>query len=79
MHYTQLNTISEKELKILEAVDESLLRAFVNAHSKTPLEFLYLEAGSIPIFYIISVRRLCYHGIPPSDSKRLETEQTGIS
>merc|ERR1712115_524774 len=39
----------------------SLLRALVNAHCKTPLEFLYLEAGVVPIRFIISTRRLIYH------------------
>ena len=33
---------------MLESVDEHLLRSLVKAHSKTPLEFLYLEAGEVP-------------------------------
>ena len=46
------------EIRLLEKVDEYLLRALVKAHSKTPLEFLYLEAGALPIRFIISSRRL---------------------
>ena len=53
--------ISETEIKMLEAVDEHLLRALVKAHSKTALEFLYLESGAFPIRFIISSRRLLYH------------------
>ena len=55
------HAISEKEIKLLEAVDEHLLRSLVGGHAKTPLEFLYLEAGAIPIRYIIACRRMIYH------------------
>ena len=34
--------VSEKEIKMMETVDEYLLRSLVKGHSKTPLEFLYL-------------------------------------
>ena len=55
------HNISETEIRILETVDEYLLRALVKAHSKTALEFLYLESGAIPIRFIIASRRLIYH------------------
>ena len=55
------HNISESEIKMLEQVDEYLLRTLVKGHSKTPLEFLYLEAGATPIRFIISSRRLMYH------------------
>ena len=54
------HSISENEIMMLEMVDEYLLRSMVKGHSKTPLEFLYLEAGAIPIRFIISSRRLNY-------------------
>ena len=54
------HAISEDELRMLEIVDEHLLRSLVNGHSKTSKEFLYLEAGATPIRYIISSRRLMY-------------------
>ena len=57
------HNLSEIEIRMLEKVDETLLRAFVKAHSKTPLEFLYLEAGVIPIRFIIASRRLIYHQV----------------
>ena len=55
------HAITEAEIRILETVDESLLRALVNGHAKTPLEFLYLEAGAMPIRFILSARRLTFH------------------
>ena len=52
--------INERDIKRLEEVDEHLLRTLVHGHAKTPLEFLYLETGSIPIRYIIACRRMCF-------------------
>jgi hypothetical protein len=37
---------------------EHLLRSLVGGHAKTPLEFLYLEAGAITIRFILSCRRM---------------------
>ena len=54
------HAIKENEVKILESIDEHLLRSIVGAHAKTPLEFLYLETGTMPIRFIISSRRLLY-------------------
>ena len=45
--------ISEQELEDLEEVDEALLRNILKAHSKTPIEALYLELGCIPLRYIV--------------------------
>ena len=53
-------SISEDELRMLETVDEHLLRSLVNGHAKTSKEFLYLKAGAIPIRFIISSGRLLY-------------------
>ena len=55
------HAVSETELRLLEVVDEHLLRSIVKGHSKTPLEFLYLETGAVPIRFILSSRRLNYH------------------
>ena len=52
--------ITEKEIKLLEVVDEHLLRSLAGAHSKTPLEFLYLETGSVPVRFILACRRMIY-------------------
>ena len=50
--------IHEKEIKILETVDEHLLRLLISPHSKKPLEFLFLESGAIPIRFILACRRM---------------------
>ena len=54
------HSVSETELRILEVIDEHLLRALVKGHAKTHIEFLFLDTGSIPI---IASRRLMYHQI----------------
>lgn len=50
--------LTNKDISKLESVDEALLRRILSAHSKTPLELLYLETGNIPIRFIIMARRL---------------------
>ena len=50
--------ITSKEVKELESVDEALLRKIFSAHSKTPLETLYLESGNAPICFLLKARRL---------------------
>ena len=52
--------IKLEDIKMLEDVDEYLLRSIFKAHSKTPLEFLHLETGTKPIRYIIASRRINY-------------------
>ena len=50
--------LKEKDINVLEQIDEILLRKLLNAHSKTPLEALYLELGCLPLRYIIKARRI---------------------
>ena len=52
--------LSEKQIGELEIVDKILLRKITGAHSKTPVEFLYLEMGCIPLKYLIKCRRIMY-------------------
>ena len=54
------HAVKQADIKTLETIDEYLLRALVKGHSKTPLEFLYLEAGALPIRFLISSRRMIY-------------------
>ena len=64
--------VKETDIKLLEKVDESLLRGILNSHAKIPLEALYLETGALPIRFIIASRRLMYlHSILEKDSKEL--------
>ena len=50
----------DKEIKTLNKPDEALLRGLMNGHSNVPLEFLFLESGCVPVFYIHICRRLVY-------------------
>ena len=52
--------LNENHYRELEQVDEYLLRGIFKAHSKGPIESLYLETGTIPIRYIIKKRRINY-------------------
>ena len=44
--------LTEAHVKTLQSIDEDLLRRVLKAHGKTPLEFLYLETGAVPIKWI---------------------------
>ena len=50
--------VTEEDIRTLEKVDEALLRSMLQCHAKVPLEFLYLETGSISIRHILSSRRI---------------------
>ena len=52
--------VSQQDMIMLEKVDEALLRGLLMAHSKIPLEALYMETNSIPIRFIVSSRRILY-------------------
>ena len=64
--------VSTEDLIILEKVDEALLRGLLMAHSKIPLEALFLETNSIPIRIIVASRRLMYlHNILQKESHEM--------
>ena len=52
--------VTKKDIILLEKVDEALLRGLLTAHSKVPLEALYLETKSVPLRFIAASRRLMY-------------------
>ena len=52
--------LSVADMKILEQIDESLLRKFLQTPVSTPKCILYLETGSTPIRFIIISRRLMF-------------------
>merc|ERR1719319_2166555 len=54
------NGVTATQIATLEKVDQSLLRQILNAHKGTPVEFLYLETGCVPIKWIIAQRRINY-------------------
>ena len=54
------HSIKDTDITRLNMIDHQLLRFICNSHSKTPVEFLFLETGATPLLYIISNRRLNY-------------------
>ena len=52
--------LKPKDIEILSIVDHQILRYIIQAHAKTPNEFLYLETGAIPLSFIIASRRMIY-------------------
>ena len=53
--------LKEIQIEKMEVVDRSLLRSLVEAHSKTPKEFLYMEVGVMKFRHMIMIRRMTYH------------------
>ena len=52
--------VSLRDIVRLERLDNALLRGILGAHSKTPVESLYQETGSISIRFILASRRILY-------------------
>ena len=50
--------LTKKDIKDLESIDVKYMRRVLSAHSKTPIEMLYLENGFTPIRFILMSRRL---------------------
>ena len=48
------------DITILEVVDHQLMRLICDGHSKTPIEFYYLETASLQLKSILSSRRIMY-------------------
>ena len=53
--------LNQKDINDICKLDYHLLRSILGAHSKVPIEMLYLETASLPIPQIITTRRLMYH------------------
>ena len=52
--------LKETDLDNLEKLDKILLRKILNAHSKVPIESLYLETGVVPLKIVVKSRRIMY-------------------
>ena len=50
----------KKDIQMLEVLDHKILRTITGAHTKVPLEMLYLETGQLDLKSVMSVRRLSY-------------------
>ena len=67
--------VTDHEIEQIEKVDEALLRGLLNAHSKVPLEALFLETGCIPLRFTVKSRRLNYlHNILQKDPEEIVRE-----
>ena len=64
--------VSQKDISQLEVIDHTIIRVITGAHSKVPLEMLYLETGEMDISSVMSVRRVLYwHNIKRRHKKEL--------
>ena len=52
--------VLQRHIEKMEKIDEAYLRSLLDAHSKTPIEALYIETGKMPIRFILQKRRLLY-------------------
>ena len=50
--------VTKKQNEKLEKIDEMYLRTLLEAHSKTPVEALYIETGKIQLRFILQKKRL---------------------
>ena len=68
------HSVTNAQIAKLECVDNALLRGILQAHSKTPSEFLHLETGTVPLRWIISQRRINYlrHIMSRSDEELIK-------
>ena len=52
--------LTQSQVQELEKLDRILIRHVFDAHSKTGLEWLYLDAGKLNLGSLIQIRRLMY-------------------
>ena len=52
---------TEKRILDFERIEQGFLRKVLAAHSKTPIESLYLELGVVPFRFKLSARRIVYY------------------
>ena len=48
-------------IEMFERIEKTFLRKILQAHSKTPIESLYLELGVIPFRFHLMTRRIYVH------------------
>ena len=52
---------NDKRVSMFERTEQNMLRKILNAHSKTPIECLYLELGIIPFRFQLMKKRIAYY------------------
>ena len=66
------HNVLQKDIEVITQLDNYLMRQILKAHSKVPIELLYLETGTIPVDYVIKSRRVNYlHTILRRDKSEL--------
>ena len=51
---------SVERIEAFERIEQTFFRKILNAHSKTPIEAIYLELGVIPLRFQLMKRRILY-------------------
>ena len=54
------HNVLKKDIPLFINLDHYLMRYIFGAHSKVPIELLYLETKSIPLDFILASRRINY-------------------
>jgi hypothetical protein len=54
------HNVLSKDIEVYTNLDHYLMRQILGAHSKVPIELLYLETSAIPMEYVIASRRINY-------------------
>ena len=54
------HSVTKSQIEELEILDRNLLRQILDAHSKTAIEWIYMDTGKLKFRYLIRIRRLMY-------------------
>ena len=54
------HNIMKRDIQVITQMDNYLMRKILGAHSKIPIEMLFLETGTLPIEFILISRRVNY-------------------
>ena len=52
--------VTKSQIEEMEIIDRNLLRQILSAHSKTAIEWIYIDTGKLKFRYLIKIRRLMY-------------------
>ena len=60
MNMETWHNMKENDLSELKKLDQYLLVKIIGAHSKVPVELLYLETSTTPLDFILKSKRINY-------------------
>jgi hypothetical protein len=55
------SVVTKRNMARMQVVDTALMRSLTGGHSKTPVEFHFLETGSLMLKHILTINRMIYH------------------